>query len=99
MAVLISLWRGDIPLRQAFWEYAIAYGTTANILATGAALAAVAMSLPEVVAIGLFLIPCPYILIAMVGVMRSANRYDGPPNWASFAKVAVLAWGALMILI
>lgn len=99
MAVLMSLWRGEIPLRQAFWEYAVAYGTTASILATAAAIAAVAMSLPDAVAVGLFLIPVPYILMAVVGVMRSANRYDGPPIWASLARVAVLAWGALMILI
>ena len=27
IAHLAALWRGDIPLDQAFWEYAIAYGT------------------------------------------------------------------------
>ena len=27
IAHLAALWRGDIPLGQAFWEYAIAYGT------------------------------------------------------------------------
>lgn len=99
MAVLMSLWRGELPLRQAFWEYAVAYGTIASIFATVAAIASVAMSLPDAVAVGLFLIPVPYILIAVVGVMRSANRYDGPPIWASLARVAVLVWGVLMILI
>lgn len=99
MGLLTSLWRGDIPLRRAFWEYAVAYGTTANILATVAAVAAVAMSLPDAVAVGLFLIPVPYIFIAVVGVVRSANRYDGPPIWATLARIAALAWGALMILI
>ena len=99
MALLMSFWRGDIPLQQAFWEYAVAYGTTANILATAAAIAAVAMSLPDAVAVGLFLVPVPYIFIAVVGVVRSANRYDGLPIWASLARVTVLVWGALMILI
>ena len=32
---------GRAPLAQAFWEYAIAYGTIANIVATAAAIAAV----------------------------------------------------------
>jgi hypothetical protein len=35
---LRKLWRGDLPLGQAFWEYAIAYGTIANLVATGAAI-------------------------------------------------------------
>jgi len=94
----MSLWRGELPLRQAFWEYAVVYGTIISIVATAAAIASVAMSLPDAVAVGLFLIPVPYILIAVVGVMRSANGYDGPQIWASLARVAVLVWGALMIL-
>ena len=34
---LKTLWNGDFPLSQAFWHYAIAYGTIANILAQAAA--------------------------------------------------------------
>ena len=49
---LIALWSGDFPLGQAFWHYAIAYGTIANILATAAAIAAVLAGLPDAVAIG-----------------------------------------------
>jgi D-alanyl-D-alanine carboxypeptidase len=37
---LKTLWNGDFPLSQAFWHYAIAYGTIANILAQAAAIAA-----------------------------------------------------------
>ena len=87
------------PLGQAFWEYAIVYGTIANIVATAAAMAAVAADLPDAVAICLFLAPVPYILTAVVGVVRSANKYRGPPNWAATAKVAVIVWGTAMIVI
>ena len=96
---LIALWRGDFPLGQAFWGYAIVYGTIANVVATAAAIAAVAASLPDALAIGLFLVPIPYILTAVIGVVRSANRYQGPPMWAGLAKVAVIVWGAVMIFI
>jgi len=75
------------------------YGTAASVLAIVTAIAAVAMSLPDAVAVGLFLIPVPYILIAVVGVMRSADGHDGPPIWVGLARVAVLVWGALMILV
>ena len=59
IAHLAALWRGDIPLGQAFWEYAIAYGTIANIVATAAAIATVAAGLPNALAIFLFLMPAP----------------------------------------
>ena len=99
IAHLAALWRGDIPLGQAFWEYAIAYGTIANIVATAAAIATVAAGLPDAVGISLFLIPVPYVLAAVVGVVRSANRYEGSPMWAGLAKVAVIVWGTVMIFI
>jgi len=99
VAHLVALWKGNVPLDQAFWGYAIVYGTIANIAATAAAIAAVVAGLPDAVAIGLFLAPVPYILTAVVGVVRSADRYQGPPMWASMAKVAVIMWGAAMIVI
>jgi hypothetical protein len=99
VAPLVAFWKGDVPLGQAFWEYAIVYGTIANIVATAAAIAAVAAGLPDAVGVGLFLIPVPYIVTAVVGVARSANRYQGPPMWAGLAKVAVFVWGAVMIFI
>jgi len=98
-APLLALWRGDLPLGQAFWEYAIAYGTIVNVVATAAAIAAVVAGLLDAVGVGLFLLPVPYILTAVVGVWRSAQRYEGPPKWAFLAKVAVIVWGAIMILI
>jgi len=99
VAHLVALWKGNVPLGQAFWGYAIVYGTIANVVATAAAITAVAASLPDALAIGLFLVPIPYILTAVIGVVRSADRYQGPPMWASMAKVAVIMWGAAMIVI
>jgi hypothetical protein len=96
---LAALWKGELPLSQAFWEYAIAYGTTANIVATAAVIAGVAAGLPDAIAIALSLLPLPYILTAIVGVVRSANRYQGPPKWVGVAKIAVIVWGAAMVFL
>jgi hypothetical protein len=96
---LIALWSGDLPLGQAFWHYAIAYGTIANILATAAAIAALLAGLPDAVAIGLHFLPLPYVVIAVVGVWRSADKYRGDPTWAGIAKAAVIVWGALMVFV
>ena len=94
-----ELWRGDLPLGQAFWKYAIAYGTIANLVATGAAITAATLGLPDLIAVCLFLSPLPYILAAVVGVLRSANKYQGSPDWATIAKIAVILWGALMVFV
>ena len=96
---LTDLWRGDIPLSQAFWEYAVAYGTTLNLVATMAAVGSIAIDWPEVVAVVFFLLPIPYIFIVVVGVLRSADRYNDRPDWAWIARVAVVLWGAAMILL
>ena len=33
------LWRGEVGLARAFWEYALAWGTFANLATTGPAAA------------------------------------------------------------
>ena len=96
---LKALWTGDFPLGQAFWYYAIAYGTIANIFAQAAAIAAVLAGLPAAVVVGLHFLPLPYVVMAVVGVWRSADKYRGNLTWAGIAKAAVIVWGALMVVI
>lgn len=94
-----DLWSGRLRLGRAFWECAILYGTCANVGATIGALAALALDLPGWLAVAVFLLPVPYLVVAVVGVSRSADRYHGPSAWAKWAKVAVLVWAALMIVL
>ena len=67
-------WR--FSARPSLWHYAIAYGTIANILARAAAIAAVLAGLPDAVAIGLHFLPLPYVVVAVVGVWRSADKFQ-----------------------
>lgn len=94
-----ALWKGHLPLARAFWEYAVFYVTLANLCATAAALGALAAGLPAALAIAIFLLPVPYIVVAIVGVWRSADAYNGPPHWATLARIAAVGWGGLMTLI
>jgi hypothetical protein len=96
---LLRLWRGDLTLRNAFWDYAVIYGTLANLLVTVVALAILAADLPGLLALAVFLLPLPYNIAAVVGVWRSADRYRGPPAWASVARIAVVIWAILATLI
>ena len=94
-----AFWRGELPLSRAFWKFAILYVALANICATGAAFAALAADLPIVVVVIIFLLPLPYVIVAVVGVWRSAETYKGPPHWAALARYATVVWGAIMIII
>ena len=96
---MLALWNGQLPLARAFWQYAILYGTIASTAATAAALAGYALGLPGVVAFAVHFLPLPYVLVAAVGVYRSATRYAGPPVWARAAEVAVVIWAGLMVLV
>jgi hypothetical protein len=94
-----ALWKGQLSLARAFWEHAVFYVTLANLCATAAAFAAIAAGLPAALAVVIFLLPVPYIVVAVVGVWRSADAYTGPPHWATLARIAAVGWGGLMTLI
>jgi hypothetical protein len=94
----IRLRRGEIPLARAFWEYAMAYGLLANLIATAGAFAVLAADLPALLAVAIFFLPLPYNALVVVAVWRSANRYAGPPMWATLARVAVVLWAIIATL-
>lgn len=95
---LLRLWRGEIELGRAFWEYAIGYGALANLVATIAAFATIVANGPVALAVVLFLLPVPYNVAAAVGVWRSAARYRGPPERANLARIAVTVWAIVLSL-
>jgi hypothetical protein len=95
---LLQLWRGELPLANAFWDWAIIYGTILNLLSTVAAFAILAAKWPALLALAVHFAPIPYNAAAVVGVWRSADRYRGPSHWAMFARIAVLAWAAIATL-
>jgi hypothetical protein len=95
---LLQLWRGELPLAIAFWDYAIIYGTILNFISTIGALVILAVKWPALFALAVHILPIPYNLVAVVGVWRSAARYLGPFHWATFARVFVLVWAAIATL-
>lgn len=93
---LISrLWRGEIELRRAFWDYAIIYGSLLNLATTFAAFGAYAAGWPLPVAVAIFLLPLPYNLLQVFSVWRSAARYSGPEIWANLARIAIVVWAII----
>lgn len=96
---LKALWRGDLPLVRAFWEYAILYGAMLSAVATGAALVAVANGAPGPLALAIHLAPTPYFLVAALGVQRSAGHYQGWSIWAASAPPLAYLWALAMAIV
>ena len=92
---LAALWRGELPLAKAFWEYALGYGTLLCIFTTGATFAALSAGFSMIVVGALFVLPLPYNVAAVVGVWRSAARYEGAKFWADGARIMVVGWALL----
>jgi hypothetical protein len=91
----LQLWRGEIELRRAFWDYAIIYGSLLNLATTFAAFGAYAAGSPLPIAAAIFLLPLPYNLLQVFSVWRSAARYRGPEIWANLARIAVVIWAVV----
>ena len=89
------LWRGEESLARAFWEYAILYGTLANLITTAATFAALALGLSGAIALAFFVLPIPYNIFAVVAVWRSAQHYRGPQEWALLARIGAIVWALI----
>jgi hypothetical protein len=97
MEKLKALWRGDLSLGDAFWTWAVMTGLVVNI--TTSILFAVLimndLAVPALI-IG-YGLSVPYNILAVVGVWRSAARYEGPglqaelARWASVILMTVLS--------
>jgi hypothetical protein len=115
IGTLRSLWAGRLPLKDAFWTYAVFWGLLINVAAGVAALALIVAgkaaapamapgavagaSMLPLLALALHLAPVPYNIIALVGVWRSAGRPDSPPSAALAARSATLALFAVLLLV
>lgn len=91
MKHLRHLWRGDLPLQNAFWNWAVLGGLIVNLASSAAFL--LLMTADQLIAaliVG-YGFSLPYNILASVGVWRSADRYDGERRWADLAKLVTAA--------
>lgn len=91
-SALRALWAGELSLTEAFWWYGILYGFLVNVLTSFAALALVTFEAPAWLVGVAYLLPLPYNLLILVGVWRSAARWQGEEHWANLARLAIVLW-------
>lgn len=84
------LWRGEIPLADAFSTWAVTIGFIVNAATSVACYALLIADRPiEALIVG-YLLSVPFNVIATVGVLRSARRDDADPALARFVRVVIV---------
>lgn len=97
-----ALWVGDVPLAQAFWEYAVVYAILINAAAT---MASLALWSADQMVLGLIahFAPLPYALLTFMAVWRAAPRYaevhPQTAHWAGIARVVIAIAAPLSALL
>lgn len=98
MEKLRALWKGDLPLGDAFWTWAILGGLLVNISTSVLLLVLIMLDHPWPALIVGYGFSVPYNVVVVVGVWRSAARYDGPSTYADLARGVTVILMAVLSL-
>jgi hypothetical protein len=96
---VLRLWAGDVPLGQAVWTYAVVYGLLINAVSSFLTFALFAKDAPAIFGLAALVAPIPYNVLVVIGVWRSADRYEGPSSEAEIARFATIAWMILLSVV
>jgi len=85
-----QLWRGELTLQNAFWNWAVFGGLIINV--TSSALFLFLISADRLIAALIFgyAFSLPYNVTVTVGRWRSAERYAGEHRWAKLAQIVTV---------
>ena len=98
MSRLKRLWRGEVPLVDAFWHWALFGGLLINGVTTVLFFVLIMHDRPGLAWIVGFGIAIPYNILATVGVWRAADRYAGERKWADIARGVTVVGMVLLSL-
>jgi len=90
MKPVTRLWRGELALAEAFWNWAVFGGLIINLTSSAAFLFLIMAERPVAAAIAGYVFSVPYNLVVVVGVWRAAARYDGEQRWADLARIVTV---------
>ena len=95
---LRTLWRGDYPLADAFWTWAVTVGLFVNLTTSVLFVVMIMRDWPWAALLIGYGGSLPYNAVAVVGVWRSASRYEGPAVHADLARAATAILMAVLSL-
>ena len=98
MTRLRALWSGNLPLGEAFWTYAVGVGLAVNLITSLLFLVLLSWDRPLAALFVGYALSVPYNLVALVGVWRSAARYEGRRIHADLARIVSLVGLVLLSL-
>lgn len=90
MNAFARLWRGELPLGDAFWNWAVFGGVIVNGITSGLFYALLVDDRVLLAFIAGYPLSVPYNLVVTVGVWRSASRHPDR-TWAEAAKIVTLS--------
>lgn len=96
MTNLYRLWRGELALGQAFWNWAVIGGLVINAATSVFFLFLMMNDRPITAFIAGYAPSIPYNIIASVGVWRSAGHYPGERHWADLARAVTIVGMVLL---
>lgn len=91
MKSLHRLWKGELALADAFWNWAVLGGIAVNVATSVLFLFLVMADRPLAALVLGYALSMPYNVVVAVGVWRSADRYPGERRWADLARIATVA--------
>jgi hypothetical protein len=84
------LWRGELPLGEAFWTYAVIGGIAVNAVTSLLFVVLVSADRPAAALLAGYALSVPYNILAIVGVWRAAERDEGPRARANIYRIVAL---------
>jgi hypothetical protein len=90
MTAVGRLWRGELPLAQAFWAWAMIGGLLVNGATSVLFLTLIVGGQILAAFIAGYVLSVPYNVLVAVGVWRSAERYEGDRRLADLARAVTV---------
>ena len=90
MTNLCRLWRGELALPDAFWNWAVFGGLVINVASSALFLFLITADRPFFAYVVGYAPSVPYNVIVTIGVWRSAERYSGDRRWAELARIVTI---------
>lgn len=90
MKRFVRMWRGELVLDDAFWNWAVFGGLIVNVTSSVAFLFLIVADRHAAAAVIGYVFSVPYNIAVVVGVWRSAARFDGDQRRADLARIATL---------